>query len=152
MRARETSTHYVWPLHTGSNGVSVAINEFKDPADMVKGYATIYHNHRYSFASLMLSGGYRETRSRINFVNPGETAQINDLRQESIAVGGIVKINHQEFHRLNAISARTVTLVVKCPIMKSASFSVDSGTLRVTRHLPVEERVPQLMAALVPDE
>jgi hypothetical protein len=149
MRARETSTHYVWPLYLAGNGCGVAINEFKDPADMVEGYATTYHNHRYSFVSLILCGGYTQVRSDIELLNPAEVRQIRDLAVDSVTEGDVLMIRHQEFHRLHSIGRRTVTLVVKCPTAKSVSFSVDGGTLRVTRHVPVEERIPQLMAALV---
>lgn len=148
--ARETSTHHVWPIYAATNGFGVAINEFKDPADMVAGHASIYHNHRYSFASLMLSGGYRQTRSNIELGNDRQAVRIQDVSDESIITGDIVRINHEEFHRLSAFEAQTVTLVVKCPAAKTESFSVDSGTLRVTWHVPVEQRVPQLMATLLP--
>lgn len=150
MLARETSTHHVWPIYAASNGFGIAINEFKDPDDMVAGHAAIYHNHRYSFASLMLSGGYRQVRSHIELASDRQAARIQDVSDESIITGDIVRINHEEFHRLGAFEAQTVTLVVKCPAAKTESFSVDSGTLRVTWHVPVEQRVPQLMATLLP--
>lgn len=148
--ARETSTHHVWPIYVVNNGIGVAINEFKDPADMIAGHAAIYHNHRYSFVSLVLSGGYRQIRSNIELRNDKEAVRIQDLGEESIVTGDVVKMNHHEFHRLSAFQARTVTLVVKCPAAKSESFSVDNGTLRVKWHVPAEERVPELMAALLP--
>lgn len=150
MMARETSTHHVWPIYMLSNGIGVAINEFKDPADMIAGHAAIYHNHRYSFVSLVLSGGYKQIRSSIELRNNKEAVRIEDLGEESIVTGDIVKMNHHEFHRLTAFQTRTVTLVVKCPAAKAESFSVDNGTLRVKWHVPAEERVPELMAALLP--
>lgn len=150
MLARETSTHHVWPIYATNSGFGVAIHEFKDPDDMVAGHAAIFHNHRYSFASLMLSGGYRQIRSNIELVNDREAVRIQDVSDESVITGDIVRINHEEFHRLSAFETQTVTLVAKCPAAKTESFSVDSGTLRVTWHVPVEQRVPQLMATLLP--
>lgn len=150
MMARETSTHYVWPIYAASNGFSMVINEFKNPSDMIAGHAAIYHNHRYSFASLVLSGGYRQVRSTIELRSPREVVRINDLSEESIVTGDIVRVNHREFHRLSGFQADTVTLVVRCPAAKAESFSVNSGTLNVTWHMPIEERVPRLIAALLP--
>ena len=148
--ARETSTHYVWPLYMTNKGYYVAINEFKDPQDITTGYATILHNHRYSFISFVLSGGYRQVRGDVELLHPRRATQIRDLGEDVVTEGDIVKVNHDDFHRLSAISSHTVTLVVKCPAAKGESLSVDASTLRVTKHVPVEARVRQLMAALVP--
>lgn len=149
-KARETSTHYVWPLYLSNNGYGIAINEFKDPEDIVTGYATTLHNHRYSFISVVLSGGYRQLRSHVELPGPSQAVRIYDVGEDVVMEGDIVTINHREFHRLKTISRHTVTLVVKCPAVKGASLSVDSSTLKVTEHVPVETRVRQLMAALAP--
>lgn len=147
--ARETSTHYVWPLHLNSRGYGVALNEFKDPADIMAGYATVLHNHRYSFISVILSGGYTQVRCRVELVSPTKVTQVREFGEDEVTEGDIVTINHEEFHRLASIRRGTVTLVVKCPAVKGESLSVETSTLRVTRHVPVEARVKNLMAALV---
>jgi len=147
--ARETSTHYVWPLHQNNKGYSVAINEFKDPRDIIAGHATTLHNHRYSFISFVLSGGYRQVRSNVELLDSNRVIRIRDLSEDTVTEGDTVTVNHDEFHRLRTITSRTVTLVVKCPAAKGESLSVDTSTLRVTKHVPVEARVGQLMAALV---
>ncbi|MBV9794870.1 MAG: hypothetical protein JO016_13120 [Actinobacteria bacterium] len=148
--ARETSTHYVWPLYLGGRGYSVTINEFKDPDEIVKGHANTLHNHRYSFVSLVLSGGYKQIRSEIDFINPTQVVQIRDLGEDIVAEGSVTTVNHTDFHRLLAIKRRTVTLIVKCPAAKKESLSVDTGTLRVVKHIPVEARVRQLLDTLAP--
>jgi hypothetical protein len=150
--ARETSTHYVWPLHSSSSGYSVAINEFKASSHMTAGYATTLHNHRYSFISLMMSGGYVQVRSYVEFAERDQVSQISDIHKDVIEEGDIVFINHDEYHRLAAIKDRTVTLVVKCPAAKRESVSIDTGTLRITRHVPAEARIAQLIEALVQDD
>jgi hypothetical protein len=145
---RETSTHYVWPLHRSSSDYSVVINEFKAPSSMTAGYATTLHNHRYSFISLMMSGGYVQVRSDLEFAARDQASQIRDIHRDIVEEGDIVLIKHDEFHRLAAIKDRTVTLVIKCPAAKRESVSVDTSTLRVTRHLPAEARIAQLIDAL----
>lgn len=148
--ARETSTHYVWPLHLTDKGYGVTVNEFKDPRDIITGYATVLHNHRYSFISVMLSGEYTQVRSHVDLLTPHQAAQVRDLGEEIVKEGDIVAVNHEEFHRLRTISSNTVTLVVKCPAVKSESLSVDTSTLIITKHVPVEARVRQLITALAP--
>lgn len=150
--ARETSTHYVWPLVANANGYSLVINEFKHPQEMMAGYAKTLHDHRYSFVSLLLSGGYTQVRSDIEMLGTGQAYRISDLSRDILTESDIVAINHAEFHRLVTISERTVTLVARCPAVKGESLSVDPGTRRVTRHVPVEARVRHLIQALVPGE
>jgi hypothetical protein len=147
--ARETSTHYVWPIHLNSRGYGIALNEFKDPLDIATGYATILHNHRYSFISVILSGGYTQVRCQVEMLSPTQATHVRELGEDGVTEGDIVTINHEEFHRLAGIRSGTVTLVVKCPAIKGESLSVETSTLRVTRHVPVEARIKNLMAALV---
>ncbi len=146
--ARETSTHYVWPIYTGIGGHSVVINEFKDPGQMAAGYATTLHNHRYSFGSLMLSGGYTQLRYRVEIDGLGRAMALSELGADDVAQGGIVAIADDVFHRLTNIERHTMTLVVKGPPVREQSISVDVLTLRGSRHLPVEARVMELMDAL----
>jgi hypothetical protein len=147
--ARETATHYVWPLYVTSSGYGLVINEFKDPRQMMAGYANTTHNHRYSFASLVLSGGYKQVRSNVEISELGEPAHVYDIGQDDILEGRLLAIGHEEFHRITDVRRRTMTLLVKCPAVKEASISVDVATQRATRHVPVEARVAQLMNALV---
>jgi hypothetical protein len=150
--ARETSTHYVWPLYITNSGYGIVINEFKDPRQMAVGYANTTHNHRYSFASLVLSGGYRQVRSNVEISGLGQSAHVYDIDQDDILEGRMLTISHEEFHRITDVQRRTMTLLVKCPAVKEASISVDVATRRASRHVPVEARVTQLMNALVMTE
>lgn len=147
--ARETSTHYVWPLHLCSNGYGLAINEFKGADHTGSGYATVIHNHRYSFASLMLSGRYTQIQSEVEIPIPGQAGRIDDIAQLDMTEGCISTINHNEFHRLTEVSNNTVTLLLKCPAAKKDSISVDIQTLKVSRHVPVEARLAELLNVLV---
>ena len=145
--ARETATHYVWPLQMSRNGYSIAINEYKNPDQMGTGYANTIHNHRYSFASLILSGGYRQVWSDVH-VNLGQTAYVREFSENTAVEGDIVTVDYDRFHRLTDIGSRTLTLMVKCPAVTAHSLSVDIRTLRVSKHIPVESRVTDLIHAL----
>jgi hypothetical protein len=151
--ARETSTHYVWPVFRGDNGFCVVINEFKQPEHMTAGYAASLHNHRYSFASLVLSGSYCQVRSTVEIGSEYEHASaIYDIGQDLASAGTITVITHDVFHRLVDVAPRTITLVAKCPATKNSSLSVDLRTRRASRHIPVEARVRNLMRALASAE
>jgi hypothetical protein len=145
--ARETATHYVWPVHTGHNGCRIVINEFKDPREISDGYATTIHNHRYSFVSLGLAGRYRQVRSEVELFG-SQTASFRDLSEDCVTQGTVMTINDNEYHRLIDISSGTLTLLIKCPPTKAYSLSINASTLKVTKHVPVEDRIGQMMAAL----
>jgi hypothetical protein len=147
--ARETSTHYVWPLYRSVRGYSVTINEFKDPLDISDGYATTLHNHRYSFVSLVLSGGYTQVFCDVELRDQRQASRVRDLYAATVTEGDVVAVQLDEFHCLSSISQGTVTLVVKCPPARGESISINTSNLRVSRHIPVEGRVGQLMAGLL---
>jgi hypothetical protein len=146
--ARETSTHYVWPVYTTASGYRIVINEFKNPGKMTAGYATTVHNHRYSFASLMLSGRYRQVSYDVEMNGYGQATGLCEIGSDSLAPGSIVTVTDDLFHRITDIENRTMTLIIRCPAVKDASISVDIRTLMTSRHLPVEARVAQLMDTL----
>jgi hypothetical protein len=146
--ARETPTHYVWPLYQAKAGFALVINEFKDAGSIGEGYSRTLHNHRYSFASLILAGGYTEQRSAVTFSETGSLATCVNGAVVELNESNVTTIEHFAFHRLIYINDRTVTLLLKAPAEKSESVSVDLWTQRVTTHIPVESRVAQLVDAL----
>jgi hypothetical protein len=146
--ARETSTHYVWPLYTSVSGHSVVINEFKDPGQMSGGYATTLHNHRYPFSSLMLCGGYTQLRYSVETNGLGRVRALCEVGADNVAQGNVTAVADDVFHRLMNIERHTMTLVVKGPAVKEDSISVDVRTLIASRHLPVEARLMELMDSL----
>ncbi len=146
--ARETPTHYVWPIHRSKNGFHLVINEFKGREVVGEGYAKVLHNHRYSFASLMLAGRYTESRSAVMFSDTGHFVNCADERVTDVAAGDITLIGHDSFHRLVEIGDGTMTLLLKTPAWKLESVSIDLRTQRIVRHVPVETRVMQFVSAL----
>jgi hypothetical protein len=150
--ARETSTHYVWPLYTSVSGHSVVINEFKDPGQMSGGYATTLHNHRYPFGSLMLCGGYTQLRYSVEINGLGRVRALCEVGVDNVAQGNVTAVADDVFHLLMNIERHTMTLLVKGPAVKEDSISVDVRTLIVSRHLPVEARIMELMDSLAVTE
>jgi hypothetical protein len=148
--ARETPTHYVWPLYRSHRGFTLMINEFKNRDSIGEGYSKVLHNHRYSFASLLLAGSYVEMRCVVNFSEVGSLEACSNESVINLREGDITAVDHTAFHRLTEISDRTVTLLLKTPPQKPESVSVDLRTSRVTRHVPVETRVGAFIDALDP--
>jgi hypothetical protein len=146
--ARETPTHFVWPLHRTDVGFTVMINEFKSEASMGEGYSRILHNHRYSFASLMLVGGYTEQRSIVTFTETGDLDSCIDGEINDLSEGDVATVDHADFHRLVRISDRTMTLLLKSPAEKPESVSIDRVSRRVMRHSPVEVRLTHFLNEL----
>jgi hypothetical protein len=146
--ARETSTHYVWPLRVYQKGYGLFLNEFKPGAQVTPGHATTVHNHRYSFATLVLTGGYRQIRHSVDITDGARTAQITELGFEHAKEGQVLAVNDQDFHRLAEIQDGTITLLLKCAPVKEFSTSVDMASHRVRTHLPVEVRLPLLIDVL----
>jgi hypothetical protein len=147
--SRETSTHFVWPLYRSRAGFSLVINEFKDPLRMGDGYAKALHNHRYSFASMVLSGGYTQTQSTVTLPDYDDQVNVADAETDHLSEGDMAIVGHEVFHRLITIMDHTVTLLVKSPAFKAYSISIDLATQRLSRHVPVETRLPRLVAALL---
>lgn len=145
--ARETTTHYVWPVQSNwTADVGVYVHEYKDPSDMRSGYADSVHDHRYSFASLILAGGYTETRYSLDF--HGDRARITAtedyLRQE----GDVVAVESDVFHRVHTVLPQTLTLVLKARPTKRSSTSVDLATGGTRTHTPTENRLSTMLELL----
>lgn len=147
--ARETSTHYVWPLYSAATGHSVVINEFKGRTQLTSGYANTVHNHRYSFASLVLAGGYSHVRYQVETSWPGLADRIYETTRENVNECSLTMVNHEDFHQITELQDRTLTLLMKCPAAKATSTSVNLDTMVMHGHIPAEARVQQLMSALV---
>jgi len=148
---RETATHYVWLLGTSeTQQVSVYLHEYKDPISISPGYATTVHNHRYNFSSLILRGGYRESRYLVARGDDGASSVKSSelLTTRVYRSGSVLSIGHEEFHAVRDILPATLTLVVKSQPFKaySNSFHEELGIWRI--HVPVENRVPELLDAL----
>lgn len=148
LSARETSTHYVWPLHTTTAGFQTTLNEFKQLTDTSQGYATTVHDHRYSFASLMLAGSYQQVRLAVEIAAQDRVANVRELGYDFLEVGQVVFVDHQDFHLLRQIQNGTLTLLIKCPPSKEQSTSIDIATRTARTHVPVELRMPMLIRAL----
>lgn len=146
--ARETSTHFVWPIVSNwYNSVGLYIHEYKAPTALRAGYADSIHDHRYDFASLILSGGYVESRYEVRGTSD-MSPQMVLASQRELQCGDVTTVQNFIFHRISDIQERTLTLVVKLAAVKSHSTSFDVSTGQSFIHVPVEARKPDVLAML----
>ncbi|SHN44427.1 hypothetical protein [Cryptosporangium aurantiacum] len=147
--ARETPTHYVWPLlgaHREDFGVY--LHEYKQEPRSAS-YATTIHNHRYDFVSGILRGGYTQDTFSVT-LNDSEAiaTDINCISSEEFRRGTVNSVNRHSWHRLRRVSSGTLTLVIKGPAIAPYSISAEEGHNRVTYHTPVERRLPMVIHSL----
>lgn len=148
-QSRETSTHYAWCLTDQADiGCSVWLNEYKPMADWLPGYANVAHNHRYEFITLILRGWYREQLYDAVSGPSGSLREVT-LRDDAIFSAGTVRtVPTGVVHRINELSDRVVTLLVKMRPTRRASFSIDIDTGISRIHVPVEQRKSDLIRSL----
>jgi len=149
--ARETSTHYVWPLYAPAFGTpGVFLNEYKDSALRGAGYADSVHNHRYDFATLALSGGYTQETYEVELNGDlvVATAAVGSVSTERLEAGQWMLVDSRAFHRIVDISPGTMTLLVKGAACRTHSLSVNVGTGMIRIHTPVETRLGHLRERL----
>lgn len=118
MKSRDTSTHYKWFIDRAeSSGCRVWLHQYKPRATRGRGYAVVPHNHRYSFASIILRGGFTHHRFQRQGEHLGEV-----LRQREVfRADKIYTLTYDEIHSLSDISDLTMTLVVESPVIRNYS-------------------------------
>ena len=137
----ETATHYAWRLcEDDDSGGSLWLNEYKSPAMRTSGYALSFHDHRYDFVSLLLSGGYLYEEAPD--LQAAQAAIHRTTPPLLLRAGEVVEVNRDRFHRLVSIEPDTLSLLCKLPSEKLASHSVDEKTGMVREHLAHHLRVP----------
>ncbi|MCB0905665.1 MAG: hypothetical protein KDB63_00920 [Nocardioidaceae bacterium] len=149
-RLHETSTHFVWQLAgLPDEGVRIALNEYKSNGSTPVTYAGSLHDHRYDFASLILSGGYDFENYRVDL---DESVVVREryhlLEVGSVRCGEVARVPNELFHRLVRTLPNTVTLLIKLPPVKPASTSYDLRTGRIQRHVVFGERPRMLQSKL----
>ena len=149
-RSRETTTHFAWCLRADANEpFSVWLHEYKPQHDWREGYADSVHNHRYHFCTNIISGAYTHQRyaaeidERTNLV-----ASVTQLRSTVCPAGTGGFLLADEFHRIPSAEDGTMTLLVKSREIRAWSLSYDPMIQRGYRHIPVENRLGDLVDRL----
>jgi hypothetical protein len=145
--SRETPTHYKWHLLT-INSTHVWLHEYKSADVRSRGYAESVHNHRYPMSALLLTGGYRYTKYSVSAVSDNLHADVRMIETRQLSGGGAYSMTPNEFHSVTEIQDGTVTLMIQGNPVRTYSVSVDSNSLKMIRHTPIEHRLANLRSAL----
>lgn len=148
-RSRETPTHYKWHLFANDDvGVQVWLHEYKPKTTRSGGYAQSIHNHRYSMSALLLTGGYCYRGYEVSMNKDGLHADVRVTGSWDICEGSAYSMTPDEFHSVTEIQDGTVSLMIQGRAIRTYSTSVDPGSGRVIRHVPIEHRLGELRSAL----
>jgi hypothetical protein len=126
LRCHETSTHYKWFVHYHDKlQYRVWLHQYKSSGERKAGYAEVPHNHRYSLASVILRGQFRQHYFE---TTSGLVAEIPD-ECRAYSQGDVYSINWSKVHKLSDLDDQTVTLVVESPVARhfSEAFYDKSG-------------------------
>ena len=130
LTSHETATHYKWFVYYDETlAFRVWLHQYKSSGDRVLGHAEVPHNHRYSLASLVISGGFDHHvfgRGRPSFKELDEPGS-------PLRVGDTYALQWDEVHKLSALLDRTLTLVIESPIVRHYSEAFYAGADRPRR-------------------
>jgi predicted metal-dependent enzyme (double-stranded beta helix superfamily) len=124
----------------GRSGVRVRLHAFWP------GHYDLPHNHRWSFASMILRGGFEH--SLFGSERPdAETYPVPlkpvEVRQDT--VGTSYALHHAQLHALISRPG-SVSLVVRGPAAKQRSFLIEPATGRPVWHLGAADETPEQLA------
>jgi hypothetical protein len=135
-RSVERTSHLKWFLGQEPNGLTVWLHQYKGEKlpDSVGFFAASIHNHRYSFASRVLSGGLLVS----HFRECADKPLVRMFQREEVGEGSVYTMTANEIHRIDQTSASTCTLVVQGLAERKFSrvFASDGGSYEDKYDMP----------------
>jgi hypothetical protein len=140
----EKTSHYKWFLGgPPDESFELWLHEYK-PRDLRReGHATVAHNHRFWLSSLLLRGGFTDSRYRRDESSPSLLKRIGSRR---LAPGDAMVIDADEIHSLSDLEDGTITLVVQSAPVRSYSEVFENGSMKV--YFDLEARLTELGESL----
>lgn len=109
-------------LHDNASGVRVRLHVFRP------GYFDEPHNHRWSFASVILRGQYRHHLfGNVDLDEHADPASLRAVMVRRELPGSSYALHHSMVHTVVA-EPYTVSLVIRGPAVKDRFLVVDRGT------------------------
>ncbi len=142
-RSVDTTTHLKLSLDQNRHrGLRAWLHVYK-PWDRARDrHAASVHDHRYSFVSKILSGGYREEHWTVR----GEPRVTGS---QSFSAGEVHVVGVQEVHSLSEVADGTITLVVQLPTTRWFSTvyqsSARGGGVGARRIVDIESHLDRLL-------
>lgn len=130
LSCHETSTHYELFLDYHKKlRFKIWLHQYKPVSERRLGYAEVPHNHRYSLASAILSGGFVHHY----FERTGNVLSELIEERQRYTRGDVYVVEWQRVHKLSELMDRTVTLVIESPAVRyfSEAFYADPSGPRI---------------------
>lgn len=144
-RSVEKSSHYKWFLGEGpGRDFELWLHEYKPGNLRRTGHATVAHNHRFWLTSLILRGGFSDTRYAR--AEGGSEALLKPIARRSMEPGGTMVIDPEEIHSLSDLRDGTLSLVVQSRPVRSYSEVFENG--EVQRYSDLEAKLAELRESL----
>jgi len=149
LSCHETATHYKWFLHYHEEQrFKVWLHQYKPASERRLGYAEIPHNHRYSLASVILSGSFVHH----HFERTDGVLAESESARRSYRAGDAYTVSWEEVHKLSDIDDRTFTLVVESrPVrhFSEAYYTVSAGPVVFRDFVGLHPRLAEEMRLIV---
>lgn len=117
LSCHETATHYKWFIYFDKKRrFKVWLHQYKPERERRIGYAEVPHNHRYSLASVVLSGGFMH-----HYYNAGP--ELSECVEERCTYrpGDAYLVTWQRVHKLSELADQTLTVVIEGPPVRNFS-------------------------------
>jgi len=145
LSCHDTATHYKWFLHFHEKQrFKVWLHQYKSASERRLGHAEVPHNHRYSLASVILSGGFVHHY----FDRTGGVLKESESARHSYRAGDAYTIGWEEVHKLSDIDDRTFTLVVESRPVRHFSEAYYAASAEPVIFRDFVELHPQLAAEM----
>jgi predicted metal-dependent enzyme (double-stranded beta helix superfamily) len=141
----EKTTHYKWLLAKDDPGkrFEVWLHEYKPKTHRREGHASVPHNHRFWLTSLILKGGFTDTR----FERTADAgSSIAALQTRAMRPGDTMVIAPEEIHALSELRDGTFSLIVQSQKIRSYSEVFEDGAVR--RYYDLDAKLAETQALL----
>lgn len=143
----EKTTHYKWFLaEDPTKRFQVWLHEYKPSTHRREGHATVAHNHRFWLTSLILRGGFTDTRYERADESNRESASLARLDSRRMTPGDTMVLDPDEIHSLSALRDGTLSLIVQGRPIRSYSEVFEGGKVR--RYSDLGAKLADLRASL----
>lgn len=143
----EKTTHYKWFLSEDpSRRFQIWLHEYKPSTHRREGHATVAHNHRFWLTSVILRGGFTDTRyERVDKADP-ESGSLSPIDSRQMKPGDTMVLMPDEIHALSELRDDTLSLIVQGKPVRDYSEVFEAGEVR--RYADLGAKLAGLRASL----
>jgi predicted metal-dependent enzyme (double-stranded beta helix superfamily) len=146
-RSVEKTSHYKWFLaEATTKRFQVWLHEYKPSTHRREGHATVAHNHRFWLTSLILRGGFTDTRYERSVESDPGSGSISPVDSRRMEAGDTMVLAPDEIHALSELRDGTLSLIVQGKPVRNFSEVFEGGEVR--RYVDLGAKLADLRASL----